>query len=265
MKGAFWLYRRYAVNSVRAQMQYKFSFITEIIGHFMVTIIEFFGVIALFERFGSLAGWVLPEVALLYGLVNMTFALADMICRGFDLFGRQIKTGDFDRLLLRPRSTVLQLLGYEFTLKRFGRLSQALLVFIWALGRLTWHPLALIVLVLAMAGGIALFISIYIIQAALAFRTVESLEIMNTLTYGGNFTAQYPMSVYRDWFRIFFTFIVPLACVCYFPVITFLGKHDIINTPLWLGWVSPVSGFVFLYIGLQVWKLGILHYTSTGT
>ena len=43
----------------------------------------------------------------------MTFAVADAILLGFDTFGAQyVKSGDLDRLLLRPRSLALQLLGH---------------------------------------------------------------------------------------------------------------------------------------------------------
>ena len=35
-----------------------------------------------------------------------------------------VASGDFDRLLVRPRSTVLQLLGQELALRRLGRLVQ---------------------------------------------------------------------------------------------------------------------------------------------
>ena len=43
--------------------------------------------------------------------------------------------------------------------------------------------------------------------------TVESIEIVNCLTYGGIETAQFPLSIYRPWFRSFFTFVVPLVAI----------------------------------------------------
>ena len=49
------------------------------------------------------------------------------------------------------------------------------------------------------------------LQATLAFWTTETLEIVNTVSYGGVETAQYPLSIYRPWFRHFFTFVVPLG------------------------------------------------------
>jgi viologen exporter family transport system permease protein len=73
----------------------------------------------------------LPEVAVFYGLVNCTFACADALSRGFDQFGAlYIKTRHFDRLLLRPRSTIIQLAGHELALRRLGRFGQGLIVLV---------------------------------------------------------------------------------------------------------------------------------------
>ncbi|XXX55556.1 ABC-2 family transporter protein [Sorangium sp. So ce124] len=58
-----------------------------------------------------------------------------------------------------------------------------------------------------------MFYGLLVLQATLCFWTVESLEIMNAWTYGGTEAAQYPLTLYRDWFRRFFTFVVPLASV----------------------------------------------------
>lgn len=261
------LYLRYISISFKAQMQYKVSFLLQTLGHFFVTAIEFFGIWALFSRFNSIGTWTLAEVALFYSMVNISFACADALGRGFDTFGKIIKSGDFDRLLLRPRSTVLQLLGTEFTLKRMGRLSQGLVVMGWSLT--TLHvPLTLPTLWLlstSLIGSIALFMGIVILQATLTFWTIESLEIMNILTYGGVETAQYPFSIYSKWFQRFFTFFIPLACVSYFPILAVLNKATIFSVPLWFCFVSPIAGIVFLLMALRLWKIGERYYCSTGS
>src|SRR4051794_27083990 len=119
------LYGRYAATSVRAQLAYPGSFALMTFGQFAVTVIEFFGIWALFQRFGHIQGWRLGEVAVFYGLVNVTFSIADAVTRGFDVFGSTfVRTGGFDRLLLRPRSAAFQLLGHELRLTRIGRLVQ---------------------------------------------------------------------------------------------------------------------------------------------
>lgn len=89
---------------------------------------------------------------------------------------------------------------------------------------------------------------------------------MNTVTYGGTETGQYPLSIYAPWFRRFFTFVVPLACVTYFPVLAILGRDDpVAASPEWFRWAAPLVGLVFLQATLQVWRVGVRHYRSTGS
>jgi ABC-2 type transport system permease protein len=249
-------------------MQYPASFVLLSLGQFLTTIVEFIGVWALFRRFQTLGDWSLAQVALFYATVNIAFALADMISRGFDVFGPQfVKTGDFDRVLLRPRATALQLLGYELRLTRLGRLLQGAMVLAIAVGLLdvSWGLREFALLLCAIAGGVALFLGLVIVQATLAFWTVESLEVANTLTFGGVTAAQYPMEIYSKWLREFFTFVVPLSCVAYFPIVGILGINDPLGAPGWFLYLSPVLGLVFLGISLLAWRVGERHYTSTGS
>ena len=266
--GPVGLYGRYAAASIKGQMQYPASFGLLSLGQFLTTIVEFIGVWALFNRFQSLGNWTLAQVALFYGTVNIAFALADMISRGFDVLGPQfVKTGDFDRLLLRPRTTALQLLGYELRLTRLGRFLQGALVLGIAVGLLdvSWGLREVALLLCTIVGGTALFLGLVVLQATLAFWTVESLEVANTLTYGGVTAAQYPMEIYSRWLREFFTFVVPLSCVAYFPIVGILGINDPLGAPRWFLYVSPLLAFAFLGISMMIWRLGERHYTSTGS
>jgi viologen exporter family transport system permease protein len=261
------LYFRYAGVSIRSQLQYRASFWMQTIGHFAVTGIEFGGIWALFDRFGTLRDWTLAETAMFYGLISVTFSIADAFARGFDLFGNMVKGGDFDRLLARPRSTVLQLLGQELTLRRVGRLAQGVVVLAWAITALEvdWSVLDAAVLALAVVGGVCLFTGLVILQATSAFWTTESLEVWNAFTYGGVTMSQYPIPIYRPWFRQIFTYVIPLGCVTYFPVLAVLDRPDPLGTSTLLQTLAPLAGVAFLLVALQAWKLGVRHYRSTGS
>jgi ABC-2 type transport system permease protein len=265
--GGLRLYFRYAVTSIRAQVQYRTSFVMFASGHFLATGLEFIGVWALFDRFGNLRGWSLPEVALLYGMVSVSFALAEGFARGFDTFDSYIKTGDFDRILVRPRSAVTQVIGRELQLMRVGRLAQGLAVLMWSSQALdvSWTALRVLLLVAAILGGACLFCGLLVLQATLAFWTTESLEVMNTVTYGGVESAQFPIAVYRRWFRWFLIYAVPLATVNYFPSNAILGRVDAMGFPAWVGWGSPLVGVAFLLGACQVWRIGVRRYTSVGS
>ncbi len=267
MRGDLQLYRRYLGISIKSQMQYRASFVMQTFGHLIITATEFLGMVVLFDRFGRLGEWQLEEVALFYGLINISFAFADAFSRGFDLLGNQIKSGDFDRILLRPRSAALQIAGQELTLRRIGHLVQGLAVFFWAATALdlTWTIGKGLLMLTAVFGGAALFSGLVVLQATLAFWTTESLEIMNTVTYGGVETAQYPLTIYGDWFRRFFTFVVPLAFANYYPVLAILDKPGPWGPLSIAMWLSPIVGLIFLILCLRIWHFGVRHYTSTGS
>jgi ABC-2 type transport system permease protein len=258
------LYAHFTAISIRAQMQYRASFLMLMVGHFITTGVEFLGIVALFHRFGSLRGWSLPEASIFYGIVNTGFALAEGIGRGFDVFPAMVKSGDFDRLLLRPRSTAFQVAAMEMQGMRLGRLAQGLLVLGWGAAHLAvrWSAADLLLVCLTVLGGACLFYGLFVLQATMSFWTVETLEIMNTVTYGGTETAQYPMTIYRPWFRRFFTFVIPLVCMNYIPVEVLLRRAG--TGEIWR-YLAPLTGMVFLAATLKVWQFGVRHYRSTGS
>ncbi|MDA1074659.1 MAG: ABC-2 family transporter protein [Proteobacteria bacterium] len=264
----FALYLKMVSQSIRSQLQYRLSFLLMSIGNFVTSGVEAFGVWALFDRFGTLGQWSLPQIAFLYGLVNCVFAVAEGLARGFDIFGSEfVKTGNFDRLLLRPRSTVLQLAGHEFQIHRIGRFVQGAVVFGWAVWMLgiDWHAGKVLLLVFTFVAGVAFFYALFIIQATFSFWATESLEIMNTLTYGGVETAQYPLAIYRKVFRRFFTYIVPLGCITYFPAIAVFGIDDPLGSSRLFQYMAPCAGLGFFAAAIFLWRFGIRHYTSTGS
>ena len=126
-------------------------------------------------------------------------------------------------------------------LRRVGRLLQGLAVFSWASYTLdiAWSVPKIYLVFIAIFGGACLFIGLMVIQATIAFWTTESLELMNTMTYGGVETAQYPLPIYRSYFRKFFTYIIPLACVNYLPALAILERGDPLGFPIFLQWIAP--------------------------
>ncbi len=262
------LFFRLVAASLKGQAQYPVSALLLTLGQLLATGIEVIAVWALFDRFGDVQGWRIGDVALFYGLVNVMFAIADALGRGFDVLGTEfLRTGAFDRLLLRPRPLTLQLMANDLRVSRLGRLVQGLAVVAYATAQadIAWTPQTVALALLAVAGGAALFLGILVLQGTLAFWTVESLEIANVLTYGGVQAAQYPLALYARWFRRLLTFAVPLACVAYYPCLAILGRADPLGAPAWVGWVSPLAGFVFMGVSFMAWRVGLRHYASTGS
>jgi ABC-2 type transport system permease protein len=234
---------------------------------FFVTGIDFIAIVALFDRFGTVRGWELSEIALFYGTISVSWTLAEAIARGFEGFGPIVKAGDFDRLLLRPRSTVLQLLGHELTVRRLGRFLQGAVILGYALATndIDWSVARVVLLAMTIGCASCMFLGLCILQATSAFWTTETLEVWNAFTYGGVTMAQYPLAIYRDWFRKFFMYVIPLGAVGYLPGVALLGREDPLGTPVLVQWLAPLAGPAFLALSLAAWRIGVRHYRSTGS
>ncbi|MBP7401730.1 MAG: ABC-2 family transporter protein [Clostridia bacterium] len=256
------LWMRYIGMILRSQMQYRLSSTLLFIAQFLSQLTLFLGGWLLFRRFGTLGGWTFYEVALFYSVMMVSFGIAEMVFRGFDVFSNLIRTGNFDRLMLRPQPLELQVLGSEFDWTRLGKLTQGGLALAVALSGLDipWTFGRIAALVLSFLGGVGVFGGIMILVSTICFWTVQGVEVANLLTDGGRQMGQYPMTIYRDWFRRFFTYVVPLALVNHIPLRYVLARG---GGPWSI--LAPVGAIVFILPCLAVWRIGVRHYKSTGS
>lgn len=263
MKKNLALYFQWVSITCKAELQHRASFFLLAFSHFISTFVDIAGIWVLFDRFKIVKGWTLAELALLYGVVHMGFALAECFARGFDTFSQLIKNADFDRYLLRPTSTLLQVAAREVQLMRVGRFLQGFCVLFWGYHSLhlplfSWQPLLLL---LSILGTASLFYGLFILQATLSFWTIETLEIMNITTYGGVESAQYPLTFYPERFRLLLTLAIPFAYVAYYPVATAIQLE---NLPIALACMAPCAGLLFLFFSCLLWHWGVRHYRSAG-
>lgn len=258
------LYFKYMLIHLKSQLQYRASFWMMTLGQSLTPLVTFGGLYFMFERFGYLKGWSLYEAALCYAVIGFAYAFSEMFVRGFDAFSSLVVAGDFDRLLVRPRHTVLQVLGSRFEFARVGRLVQSVIILMWAL----YHLPAvltlpkLITLILMITSGIFIFTGLFIAAASLSFWTIQGLEVANIFTDGGREMSQYPLDIYRKWVTVFFSFIIPFGSVNYLPL---LYLTDRTNGEELLYMLTPLAGWLFIVPCLLLWHVGVRHYRSTGS
>jgi ABC-2 type transport system permease protein len=269
MRSALDLYRRLIAIQIRAQLQYPVAFWFSLVTTGLFTTFAFGSLALILQRFEGIGGWTLGEVAFLYGMVEMAFGVMDMLFSGFDppVFGRQVRLGQFDQLLLRPVNITLQLLGARLELRRLSRIAQGVVILGLALvlTEIHWNPIKIALLPVVLVSLVSFFGGLFVIGATITFWTVESIEFINILTYGGSEMMAYPMHIYWDWMRRFFTFVVPGIFLNYYPALYILDKPDPLNMPSFAPFLAPVVGLGTLAVALAFWRFGIRHYTSTGS
>jgi ABC-2 type transport system permease protein len=261
------LYVRLVGAQLRGQMQYKVSFLLALVGSFLACVTEFGVVVVLFLRVPALAGWSFAEIALLYGVSGVCFAVAEIFAAALDNFQRHIVQGTFDRVLVRPRGALFQVIVEDFALRRVGRIAQAALILVIALRllELEWRLDRVVVLAMTLVSGTVIYFAIFVLGATFCFWTVQAKEVTHVFTYGGDGLASYPLDIYRGSVRRFFTFVVPLAFVNYEPALYLLGRPDPLGLPDEVRLLSPVAGIVMALLARFGWQQGVRHYQSTGT
>ncbi|MDY7077861.1 MAG: ABC-2 family transporter protein [Chloroflexota bacterium] len=269
MWSAIDIYRRLISIRMRAQLQYRVSFLLGLVASLFATATGFGTLALIFQRFDGIAGWTLGEVAFLYGMVETAFGFMDLFFGGFDpdTFGPLVQRGRFDQLLLRPINITIQVLGSDFVLRRLSRVVQGIAIFCialalvdvqWTLAKIAYLPVVLFSMV-------GFFGGLFIVGSTTTFWTVQRVEVINIFTYGGSEMMAYPMHIYGKWMRRFFTYVVPAIFLNYCPALYFLDKPDPLHMPAFAPFLSPVAGFGVLAAALGFWRFGIRHYTSTGT
>jgi ABC-2 type transport system permease protein len=130
---------------------------------------------------------------------------------------------------------------------------------------LDWTVAKGIVLVLSLITGSVIFAAIFVLGAAIQFVSIDSAELANSFTYGGQQLTQYPLSIFgREVVRAV-TFVVPLAFVNYYPVLYVLGKPAPLGLPSWIGLLAPAVAVVMTGLASLAWRGGLRRYRSTGS
>lgn len=261
------LYRRLVGARIRADWQYRTSFVLYLLGQTIVAGTDFATIAVIFASVDRLAGWSGPEVAVLYGLSGVAFGLADVLVSPVEFAGQHIKAGSFDQFLIRPVGALWQLLAAEFALRRLGRSLQPLVILMVALPlvRVEWGPAEVLLVPLALVCGTVIYGAIWVVTSATAFWTVETQEVASAFTYGGNVLTSYPLDVLGTWLRRLALFAVPLGSVAYLPAVRLLGKPLPFGLPQVVAWSGPVVALAAALVARTVWGQAIRHYRSTGS
>jgi ABC-2 type transport system permease protein len=247
---------------MKSQMQYKISFFLTTLGQFITAFMAFFGLYFIFLRVNAVDDFKFEQVFLCFAVVMAAFSLGEMFGGGLASFPRMLGNGEFDRVLVRPRNIILQVLMPSMDFTRLGLLIQAMIVLGYAvsISKFVWTWDKILTLCLMIVCGSALFFGLFLINAACSFFTLESVNFLNIFTYGARQFGRYPFSVYGNGILKFLTFVIPLALIQYYPLLYILDREKNI-----LFMFLPVAALLFLIPCFLFYRFGLSRYKSIGS
>lgn len=255
------LYFKFFAMHLKSRMAYKKSFLFSVFGQFITSFTAFLVLYFLMERFQSVKGYTMGECLLSASIMWISFPLAEWFFRGFDTFPGMIRRAEFDRVLVRPRSLIFQVMCHKIEFTRMGRLAQGAVTLGMGivLSGVEWTPLRCLCLVLMISSGVCVFSALFLIYAALSFFTLEGLEFMNCFTDGAREHFAYPLEIYGEGLLKFGTYVIPYALFSYYPLQFLLGRAGGEYALL------PLLAPLFLIPAYALWRLGVRKYKSAGS
>jgi ABC-2 type transport system permease protein len=258
---------RLLAAQVRSQTQYRLSFALDLGFSTVLTSLDLATLWVLFTVNDSLGGFGGGDVLLMVGIAAVAFPIADLAVGNTEKMQVYVRSGLFDAVLLRPLSSLGQLVVMDFAPRRVGRVVQGTVIYVVALTVSPVHwsvPVALLVVLAPLAGAV-FFGAIFVAGATVAFWWIDSGEVANAFTYGGKDAAAYPVTVFGGLFRRIFVYGLGFAFIAYLPALAMLGRSDPLGTPDWLRWCSPLTSLAVATVAGLFWRTGVRHYRSTGS
>lgn len=192
------LYLKYASVCTQSVMEYKLSFALMLIARFLIAFCELIALKFLFSGFTQLGGYTYGDVLLCFAIMQMSFTFAELFGNGFKTFSGMVRRGEFDRMMLRPRSLVFQVTASHFEVGRTGPLFTAIITL--ALGirhsQIHWNMMTVWTFAAMIIGGTLLFIGLFVLEASFCFFSIEDTSLINVLTYGAKSHGKYPIDIY---------------------------------------------------------------------
>ena len=229
-----------------------------------VVVTDPISVILLFLRFGDIGEWSVEKIILVYALAVASFGLAESFFRGLDYFPwRMVRTGNFDRLLLRPRPLILQAASSVFHLHRLPRPLTALAAVFWSLSRqgVVFTARNALILLSALLGGFIMYCGVFTLTSGLSFFTVKGLDWIYILTNASYQVVRCPEPYIPRTLKGMFSFLLPVLFISFYPAAAICGW----GYPAWKAYLALPAGAAFFMLSVIVWKIGVRHYTSTGS
>ncbi|HEV2314333.1 MAG TPA: ABC-2 family transporter protein [Candidatus Acidoferrales bacterium] len=257
------LFGEYFAQYVKMRMSYRGDFIVSTATSMAATIFALAFVIVLFHKVPALAGWTLPEEIFLYGFSLIPYGMFNVISLNLYDFGNNyIIEGKFDRVMLRPISTLFQVLFEQFRVESMQEIATGLFCMWYASRELHIHwtvgKFSLLIFWGLCAGVI--YISVFLLLTTISFWFEDRIgvhpPVWNLIAFG-----RYPLSIYSGTVQFFLCWIIPFGLASFYPSVRLLG-HTV--TPEYLPFV-PVVAVSFLIFAICMWNLGTRHYSSTGS
>lgn len=242
-----------AVN-LSSAMEYRASFITQIVGMFINNGIYFIFWLIFFQQFGAVRGYQMDDIYLLFAIVAFGYGIGYMFAAntGANL-AYLIAQGRLDYYLVLPRNLLLHVIFSRMSVSTIGDVSFGLVAYLFT-GR--FHPLEILLFFVASLLAGLVFVGFLLIVGSLAFFMGNARYVSQQMSNAILTFSLYPNTLFSGAARFLLFTLIPAGFIGAVPVEIVKGHDGLLLAGL-LGAVVVVWG-----LGTAVFYYGLRRYES---
>ncbi|MGQ0600102.1 MAG: ABC transporter permease [Anaerolineales bacterium] len=256
------LYWAFLLQQFKSYAEYRANFIIGASSTVFLQVSNLLTLWVVMQQIPSFNGWSFNELLLIYGLITLAKSINHMFADNLWTVGRvYIRSGQFDRFLVRPLDPLFHLVADRFCYDGVGNFLVGLVLLITALIGLnvTLTPLTVLYLIMAVLSGGGIFIALNLITCVSAFWIMDSVPVTRAV-FDNHLFAQYPLTIYPRAVTLLLTWLIPYGFASFYPASHILGRDVGVYA-----WAAPLVAAVLLFIGYRFWQFGLRHYVGTGS
>lgn len=269
------LYIQFLVLQLKTVIEYKTDFLIGLFSVIIGQINTFLLTLLVFTQMDNLAGFSIYEMFLMYGFFVLVKGIDHFYNDNIWSFAwNKIKDGRFTEILLRPINPIFYIVMEKVEINGLSEAIIGIIIIISSLGflQISLSIINILLLMIILLCGLAVFFSIKLLFSAPAFWTVCCGEFMTAGVEISN-SAKYPLSVYKNRFiKSLLLYIFPFPIAAYFPSIFCLKRQSEIFeiwgrsiSDLEIVFYSIFVAGILLVLSISVWYKGLKRFEPTGT
>jgi ABC-2 type transport system permease protein len=253
MAGRLRLFGHYVRFNLRAGMEYRASFIAQVLGMILnnASFIVFW--LILYTQLGSIRGYDFNDVMFLWALSAAGYGLAGVFLGNASFLSRSIYTADLDVYLLQPKSILANFLFSRMSISAWGDILYGVVLFGFTQSATPAHAALFLVFSVLMA---AVLTALRVLYHSLTFFLGNAEDFANTASEMVLSFNLYPGSIFKGPALLLLHSLIPAALLAYIPVELF-KTFDLGRLLILLG-----ADALIVAIAWGVFRLGLRVYES---
>src|SRR5688572_28568295 len=239
--------------NLQSAMEYRISFLTQMIGMMANNILNFAIWIIFFDRFKDVRGWGVNDMYVTFGILASAFGLVSVLFGNAFMLSEIIAKGRLDYYLSMPKPVLLHTVSSRMIASGMGDFVYGFISYALS-GYFSWDGLARYVLAMLLAATV--FAAFLVLTQSLAFwfgmmNNFSNLVLNAMLTFG-----IYPITLFDSYAKLILFTIIPAALIGAIPA-------EFIREFTWGTLGQLLFGAIaFLGLAILVFRLGLRRYES---